>query len=189
MEQKQIDLIEACKRGEPSAQRQVYAQYSGIMFAVAIRYTNTRVDAEDVLQESWVKVFRHFKSFSEHNSFEGWLRRIVVNTAITHYRKNLKHAYHVDVDEVRATPRDLDAFKEVEYTKEELDRAIEQLPPGYGMVFKMYIIDGLKHKEIAELLGIDINTSKSQLSRARRFLQEVLVGMSQRAKKKESHES
>ena len=95
----------------------------------------------------------------------------------------------MDVNEVRATPRDLDAFKEVEYTKEELDRAIAQLPPGYGMVFKMYIIDGLKHKEIAELLGIDINTSKSQLSRARRFLQGVLVGMSQRAKKNESHES
>jgi RNA polymerase sigma-70 factor (ECF subfamily) len=80
----------------------------------------------------------------------------------------------------------LEAFKELEFTKEELERAIGQLPPGYGMVFKLYVIDGFKHKEIAEQLGIDLNTSKSQLSRARRFLQEVLAGMSKRAKEIES---
>ena len=186
MENELIELIEACKRGEPSAQRQVYVRFSSMLFAVAMRYTNTRQDAEDVAQEAWVKVFRHLKSFSENNSFEGWLRRIVVNTAITHYRRNLKHVHHVDMDDVHATPRDLEAFKDLEFTKGELEHAIGQLPPGYGMVFKLYIIDGFKHKEIAEQLGIDLNTSKSQLSRARRFLQEVLAGMSKRAKEIES---
>jgi len=181
-----IELIDACKRREPSAQRAVYARYSSMLFGVAMRYTNSRSDAEDVLQEAWIKVFRHLNSFSENNSFDGWLRRIVVNTAITHYRRNLKHAHHIDLDEVHATPRDLDAFKELEFTKEELERAIGQLPPGYGMVFKLYVVDGFKHKEIAEQLGIDLNTSKSQLSRARRFLQEVLAGMSKRAKEIES---
>lgn len=182
MEKELIELIDACKRGEPSAQRQVYARFSSMMFAVAIRYTKSRPAAEDVVQEAWIKVFRHVTSFSENKSFEGWLRRIVVNTAITHYRRNVKHDHHVDIDEVYATPRDLEAFEDLEFTKEELEHAIAQLPPGYGMVFKLYVIEGFKHKEIAEQLGIDLNTSKSQLSRARRFLQGVLAGMSKRAK-------
>ena len=181
MDAAEIHIIELCKNGDPSAQRTVYARYSPMMFSVALRYTNTRIDAEDVLQESWIKVFRHIKSFGEHNSFEGWLRRIVVNTAITHYRRNQKHQFQFDIDEVHATPMDIEAFKELEFTKEELAYAIEQLPKGYGMVFKMYVIDGFKHKEIAEELGIDLNTSKSQLSRARKYLQEVLYTMSKRA--------
>jgi RNA polymerase sigma factor (sigma-70 family) len=183
MDAAEIHIIELCKKGDSSAQRTVYARYSPMMFSVALRYTNTRIDAEDVLQESWIKVFRHIKSFGEHNSFEGWLRRIVVNTAITHYRRNQKHQFQFDIDEVHATPRDIEAFKELEFTKEELAYAIEQLPKGYGMVFKMYVIDGLKHKDIAEEFGIDLNTSKSQLSRARKYLQEVLYTMSKRAKK------
>lgn len=182
MEPAVIHLIEQCKKGEPKAQREVYAKFSPMMFAVSVRYTNSRTDAEDVLQEAWIKVFRHINSFSEHNSFEGWLRRIVVNTAITHYRRSQKHQFQMDVDELHATPQDLEAFKEVEFTKEEIELAIAQLPPGYGMVFKMYVIDGFKHKEIAEQLGIDTNTSKSQLSRARKYLQEVLIYMSERAK-------
>ncbi len=181
MEAADINLIEACKRGKPSAQREVYARFSPMMFAVALRYTNGRADAEDILQEAWIKVFRHIKSFSEHNSFEGWLRRIVVNTAITHYRRNQKHAFQLDVDEVHATPADLEAFKELDFTREELATAIAQLPKGYGMVFNMYVIEGYKHKEIAEQLGIDLNTSKSQLSRARKYLQGILENMSKRA--------
>jgi RNA polymerase sigma-70 factor (ECF subfamily) len=181
MEHELIELIDACKRGEASAQRKVYKQFSASLFAVALRYTKTKADAEDVIQESWIKVFRHIKSFSENNSFSGWLRRIVVNTAITHYRRNLKHGHHLDIDEVYATPRDFEAFKEVEFTKSELEHAIRQLPPGYGMVFQLYVIDGFRHREIAEQLGIDMNTSKSQLSRARRYLQDVLADMSKRA--------
>lgn len=183
MEAADIHIIERCKKGDSNAQRQVYARYSSMMFAVAIRYTNARVDAEDVMQEAWIKVFRHIKSFSEHNSFEGWLRRIVVNTAITHYRRNQKHQFQLDIEEVHATPNDFEAFKEIDFTKDELAKAIAQLPKGYGMVFKLYVIDGFKHKEIAEQLGIDLNTSKSQLSRARRYLQDVLHAMSQRAMK------
>jgi len=171
-------LIEACKREERRAQHALYARFGAMMFSVSVRYTNSRADAEDVVQEAWVKVFRHLDSFSRNHSFEGWLRRIVVNTAITHYRKNLRHVHHLDIDEVHATPADLEAFKECEFTREELDRAIGQLPTGYGLVFNMYVIDGMKHKEISDLLGIDVNTSKSQLSRARKYLQEVLTRMS-----------
>jgi RNA polymerase sigma-70 factor (ECF subfamily) len=183
MDAAEIHIIELCKKGDSSAQRAVYARYCPMMFSVALRYTNARIDAEDVLQESWIKVFRHITSFEEHNSFEGWLRRIVVNTAITHYRRNQKHQFQFDIDEMHATPRDVEAFKELDFTKDELAHAIEQLPKGYGMVFKMYVIDGFKHKEIAEELGIDLNTSKSQLSRARKYLQDVLHTMSKRAQK------
>lgn len=177
-------LIDACKKGERRAQQALYARFGALMFSVSVRYTNSRVDAEDVVQEAWVKVFRHLDSFSRHHSFEGWLRRIVINTAITHYRKNLRHVHHVDIDEVHATPADLEAFRECDFTREEMDQAIAQLPPGYGQVFNMYVIDGMKHKEISDELGIDINTSKSQLSRARKYLQEVLTRMSEVAQQR-----
>jgi len=188
MDQELLDLIDSCKRGQPRAQREVYRRFSSMLFAVSLRYTNSREDAEDVLQDAWVKIYRHLNSFSRNHSFEGWLRRIVVNTAITHYRRQLKHAYHADIDEVHATPADLEAFKELDYTREELDHAIAQLPTGYGTVFKMYVIDGFRHKEIAEMLQIDINTSKSQLSRARKYLQDVLAPMSLIAQKSDRHE-
>ena len=87
------------------------------------------------------------------------------------------------MDEVHATPADLEAFKDLDFTREELATAIAQLPKGYGMVFNMYVIEGYKHKEIAEQLGIDLNTSKSQLSRARKYLQGILENMSKRAQK------
>ncbi len=183
MESEEVELIERCKKGHAAAQRDLYRRYSPMMFAVAIRYSNTRHDAEDIAQDAWVKVFRYLKSFSEHNSFEGWLRRVVVNTAITHYRRQKKHNHHIDIDDVYATPQDLEAFKEVDYNKEEIEKAINALPKGYATVFKMYVIEGFKHKEIAKTLGVDVNTSKSQLSRARKALQGTLINMARIAKK------
>ena len=97
MDSEEVELIERCKKGNADAQRRLYSRYSPLLFAVALRYSNTRHDAEDIAQDAWVKVFRYLKSFSENNSFEGWLRRIVVNTAITHYRRQKKHTYHVDI--------------------------------------------------------------------------------------------
>ena len=176
-----IALIEACKEQKPAAQRNLYARFSGQLFATAIRHTNCREDAEDVLQDSFVKIFKHVKSYRQDYSFEGWMRRIVVNTAITHYRKNLKHSHHQDIADVPATPKDLENYSDPEFTAEELDLAIAQLPLGYRTVFCMYVIEGFKHHEIAEKLEIDVNTSKSQLSRARKYLQRVLATLSARA--------
>lgn len=176
-----IGLIEECKGQNPVAQRKLYARFSGQLFATAIRHTNCREDAEDVLQDSFVKIFKHIKSYRQDYSFEGWMRRIVVNTAITHYRKNLKHSHHQDISEFPATPRDLENFSDPEFTAEELQLAIAQLPLGYRTVFCMYVIEGFKHNEIAEKLDIDVNTSKSQLSRARKYLQRVLATLSARA--------
>ena len=182
-------LIEGCKAQKPAAQREMYARFSGQLFATAIRHTNSREDAEDVLQDSFVKIFKHIKSYREDFSFEGWIRRIVVNTAITHYRKNLKHSHHQDVAELPATPRDLENQHDPEFTAEELEHAIAQLPIGYRTVFCMYVIEGYKHHEIAEQLGVDVNTSKSQLSRARKYLQRVLATLSARAQSTSSNTS
>ena len=85
-----LELISLCKKGDRRAQFDLYGRYSGLLFAIALRYTNTKIDAEDVVQTAWIKIFSKLDSFSENNSFEGWMRRIVVNTAITLYRKNLK---------------------------------------------------------------------------------------------------
>ena len=174
-------LIEGCKAQRSFAQQELYARFSGQLFATAIGHTNAREDAEDVLQESFVKIFKHIKSYRQDFSFEGWMRRIVVNTAITHYRKNLKHRHHQDISEVQATPRDLENHTDLEFTADELEHAIAQLPLGYRTVFCMYVIEGYRHQEIADQLGVDVNTSKSQLSRARKYLQRVLATLSARA--------
>lgn len=182
-------LIEECKAQKAAAQRQMYARFSGQLFATALRHTNSREDAEDVLQDSFVKIFKHIKSYRQDFSFEGWMRRIVVNTAITHYRKHLKHQHHQDIAEVPATPGDLENQSDPEFTADELELAIAQLPLGYRTVFCMYVIEGYKHNEIAEQLGIDVNTSKSQLSRARKYLQRVLATLSARAQSTKSNAS
>lgn len=184
-----MTLIESCKAQKPAAQREMYARFSGQLFATAIRHTNSREDAEDVLQDSFVKIFKHIKSYREDFSFEGWIRRIVVNTAITHYRKNLKHSHHQDIVELPATPRDMENQHDPEFTADELEHAIAQLPIGYRTVFCMYVIEGYKHHEIAEQLGVDVNTSKSQLSRARKYLQRVLATLSARAQSTSSNTS
>ena len=176
-----LELIEGCKSQRPSAQRELYSKFSGQLFATAIRHTNAREDAEDILQDSFVKIFKHINSYRDDFSFEGWMRRIVVNTAITHYRRNLKHSHHQDINDVHATPGDLQNKNDNEFTAGELELAISKLPLGYRTVFCMYVIEGYKHQEIADQLGVDVNTSKSQLSRARKYLQNVLATLSARA--------
>jgi len=179
-----LDLIEKSKEGNRRAQFDLYGRFSGLLFSVALRYTNTKIDAEDVVQTAWVKIFSNLNSFSQNNSFEGWMRRIVVNTAITLYRRNKKHANQADIEDVLATPADIEASKECDFTLEELEKAISQMPEGYGLVFKLYVIDGYKHKEISKMLEIEVSTSKSQLSRAKKYLQSVLCKMEQVAKPK-----
>ena len=182
MDQALKDLLERCKAGERSAQTALYNRLSSKVFSTALRYANGHDEALDIAQESWVKVFRHLAKFKEFNSFEGWVRRITVNTAITHYRRNLKHRYHSDVTETLATPLDLAASKKADFTMSEIQTAMAALPRGYRTVVQLYLVDGYSHKEIAEMLGVDVNTSKSQLSRGRKQLQAFLAAMSQRAK-------
>ncbi len=171
-------IISGCISKERKAQDAFFKTYNGLLFGVCLRYTKNRFEAEDVLQEGLVKIYKNMHMYSEGKSFEGWIRRIMINTAITYYRKMQKHAYHEDVSEVSVASSDSELFSECEFTKEELLNTINELPTGYRTVFNLYIIEGYKHKEIAEQLGIDINTSKSQLSRAKKLLQQKLNDLS-----------
>ncbi|MDG1262509.1 MAG: RNA polymerase sigma factor [Flavobacteriales bacterium] len=172
------EIIDGCKRNKGKYQDMLYARYSKMLYGTCLRYTRNSFDAEDVLQEGFVKIFKNIGMYSQDKPFEGWIRKIMINTAITHYRKHLKHAYHDDVTESHDLSADLGPDQHCDYTKEELMAAINKLPSGYKMVFNMYVIEGYKHKEIADALSIDINTSKSQLSRAKKHLQRELAEMS-----------
>jgi RNA polymerase sigma factor (sigma-70 family) len=168
------EIIEGCIRGERIAQDKLYKQFSSLLFGICMRYAGNRMEAQDVLQEVFVKVYSNIASFNHEGSFEGWLRRIAVNTSITNYRKNLKHAFQKDVDDLMKTQEEPATFEDCEYTAEEMMQCIERLPLGYRTIFNMYVIEGFMHKEISEMLNIDVNTSKSQLSRAKNYLQREL---------------
>ncbi len=169
------EILAGCIRGDSSAQKKLFDSYSRLLLGVCNRYTNSIEEAEDVLQEGFVKIFLNIKEFKGEGSIVAWMRRIMINTAITHYHKMKKYRYHDDLDEVKKTKIDEYQWDESEFTREELYNVIHRMPDGYRMVFNLYAVEGYKHREIAVIMGIDENTSKSQYSRARRWLQERLM--------------
>lgn len=166
-------LLDGCRRGERKAQEQLYRGMSSRMMAVCMRYAKDSYEAEDMLQMGFVKVFNKVSEFRNEGSFEGWIRRIMVNTAIEGYRKNLRAMSVVDIDEVHDVPQTTFDMSQLE-TKDLL-RLVQQLSSGYRMVFNMYVIEGYSHREISEALGISEGASKSQLSRARAILKEKIL--------------
>jgi RNA polymerase sigma-70 factor (ECF subfamily) len=167
-------IIDGCMRGERAAQDRLYKKFSSLLYGICLRYARNKMEAQDVLQEVFVKIYNNIQSYHNEGSFEGWLRRIAVNTSITNYRKNLKHAYQQDVDELVRTHDEPLHIEDLEFTAEEMMQCIDRLPIGYKTVFNLYVIEGFMHKEISDMLGIDVNTSKSQLSRAKTHLQREL---------------
>ena len=169
------DIVEGCIQGKSSAQRKLFDAYSRLLLGVCNRYAANIEEAEDIMQEGFVKIFLNIKEFKGEGSLVAWMRRIMINTAITHYHKMRKHRYHDDLEEVRESKFEDQDWSEAEFTREELYNVIHRMPEGYRMVFSLYAVEGYKHREIAEILNIDENTSKSQYSRARRWLQERLI--------------
>ena len=162
-------------KGKQSAQRELYDKYSRLLLGVCSRYAKDIEEAEDILQEGFVKIFLNIKEFKGDGSLVAWMRRIMINTAITHYHKMRKHRYHDDLDEVSESRFEERTWEESDFTREELYQVIRSMPDGYRMVFNLYAVEGYKHREIAEILEIDENTSKSQYSRARKWLQDRLI--------------
>ncbi|MCB0623494.1 MAG: RNA polymerase sigma factor [Saprospiraceae bacterium] len=167
------DLIEACVRKERWAQRVLYEEHYGKMMGVCLRYANNSDDALDILHEGFIKVFKHIAKYQPGTSLTAWIRRIMVNTAIDYYRKNirrrtedLEQAY--DVESPQA-----DAISQC--TEKEILAAVQELSPAYRTVFNLYVIEGYSHKEIAELLDITESTSRSNLVKARLKLQAALT--------------
>ena len=175
--QTEKQLIKQCLKNDKKAQKKLFDSYAPILLGVCMRYTRDRSEAEDVLQEVFIKIFKSLGQFEDKGSFEGWMKRITVNTAITQYKKNLKHAYQDDINEVKESNIKNNSYKEAEFTHNELLDVIRSLPTGYKMVFNLFAIEGYKHKEIAEMMNIDISTSKSQYSRARKLLQQKLIDL------------
>jgi RNA polymerase sigma-70 factor (ECF subfamily) len=167
-------IIEGCAKHNRKAQQVLYDKYSRLLLGVCLRYASDKAEAEDILQDSFLKIFFNIEDYSGTGSFIGWLRKVTVNTAITHYHKNLKYRYHVDIDEFVSDETGVSSFEEDFFTSDELFKVLNELPTGYRMVFNLYAVEGYKHKEIAEMLGIDTNTSKSQYSRAKSVIREKL---------------
>lgn len=172
------EIIDGCLKNDRKMQKALYEKYASKLYALCMRYAKDRAEADDMLQEGFIKIFTKMEQFSQEHSFEGWIKRIVINTAITHYNQNLKHYYQEDIDEINETEIKKDEIYEAEYSQEELLHIIHGLADGYRMVFNLYAIEGYKHKEISEILGIDVATSKSQFHRAKKIIQERLEELS-----------
>lgn len=167
------ELIEGCKKHDRHAQRFLYEHFSGKMYSLCCRYIKDKMEAEDVLVTSFTKIFDRIDQFKNEGSFEGWIRRIVVNESLSYLRRNKSMYLEMDIE---AADREPDYERlESQLEAEDLLKLIAGLPAGYRIVFNLYAIDGYSHKEIAEQLGISENTSKSQLSRARVALQKALI--------------
>lgn len=168
------ELIDKCLGGDQRAQKELFDKFSRKMMSVCMRYIHDREQAEDVLQDGFVKVFTHLKSFKRQGSFEGWIRRTMVNTALDHLRKakNL----HIDADISEAEFLAGEDEKVVGKMRvEELMQLISEMPPGYRTVFNMYAIEGYSHQEIADELGVTESTSKTQYRKARNYLMNIIV--------------
>ncbi len=166
------DLIRGCIEGKPEMQRMLYDRFSSKMYGVCLRYAENTEDANDVMQEGFIKVYKSLPKFRAEGSFEGWIRRIFVNTSIEHYRKKVKLYNVTEVQENTIEDNELDALDSLA-TKDIL-KIVNELSPGYKQVFNLHVVEGYSHKEIADILGITEGTSKSQLARAKGVLKKVI---------------
>lgn len=166
------DLIQGCISGERRMQERLYQTYSSKMYGVCLRYAGNDDDAQDILQDGFVKVFRHLERFRSEGSFEGWMRRIFVNTAIEHYRKKSSLLQVGESHEEQIEDHNWSVLETL--AVKDILQAVQQLSPGYRAVFNLFVIEGYTHKEIAAMMGITEGTSKSQLARAKNVLQQLL---------------
>lgn len=170
----ETDLIRGCVEGNRQMQEELYNRFSGKMYAVCLRYANNPDDAQDLLQEGFIKVYRNLHRFRAEGSFEGWIRRVFVNSCIEHFRKKSLQLSKVSEKE-EGTIEDSDTSALDNLAEKDIVRLIQDLSPGYRTVFNLYVVEGYSHKEIGDLLNISEGTSKSQLARARSILQKKVA--------------
>jgi len=167
------ELIKRCRSGERKAQELLYKQLAAKMMGVCMRYATDRMEAEDMLQNGFIRVFQKMDDYRGEGSFEGWVRRIMVHSSIEYYRKHHKMMQVVDMDEVDEPS--VNPLAAAKLDAKDLMALIQQLAPGYRVVFNLYAIEGYSHREIGEIVGITEGASKSQLSRARTILKEQIA--------------
>lgn len=164
------EVIKGCIKNQRRAQIELYRQYSSMLLAVCMRYVADKTEAEDILQEAFFKILKSIKEYSGKGHFENWMKKIAVNTAITYFYREKKHYYHEEIESVKdyELPYTLSPDKELD--EKELFELLKKMPEGYRIIFNMYAVEGYKHKEIAEKLGIEESTSKTQYMRAKNWI-------------------
>jgi RNA polymerase sigma-70 factor (ECF subfamily) len=167
------DLIQGCIEGDRKMQEALYNKFSPKMYAVCLRYAGNADDAQDILQDGFVKIYKNLARFRGEGSFEGWIRRIFVNTAIEHLRRKTFLTPIAEKEENTILYKEKTALDRL--GEKDILNLISQLSPGYRTVFNLYVVEGYTHKEIGDILGISEGTSKSQLARARMILQDMVI--------------
>ncbi len=166
-------LVEECKKGSQKAMGQLYDQFAPKMKAICLRYVRYHEEAEDILQEAFIKIFKYINRYQDQKNLNGWIKTIVINTSINMYYKNKNMHLNVDYDSVTGNETHASAMAD-KLSLDELYAVINSLPDGYKVVFNLYAIDGFDHKEIGKMLKIGESTSRSQYARARKLLMEKL---------------
>jgi RNA polymerase sigma factor (sigma-70 family) len=167
-------ILQGCLHNQPVAQRELYNRFSPKMLAVCYRFAHNREDAEDMLQEAFIKVFSQIHTFQNKGAFEGWIRRIIVHTCINHLKKNKRFNESVDIINASSIQVREESIPSIVQAKQIVE-CIRLLPIGYRTVLNLYAIEGYSHKEIAEMLDIEESTSRSQYTRAKQMLEEILL--------------
>ncbi len=172
-------LVARSRKGERRAQGELYGLYSKAMYNVSVRILNSREEAEDVLQESFIKAFQNLNSFREEANFGSWLKRIVINTSLNRVKKKKLHFIELKDDKTEGSIEEdvPDADGPPDFTVEEIKVAVSRLADGFRSIFTLYMFEDWSHKQIAEELGISVSTSKSQLNRAKKRVGEELMRM------------
>jgi RNA polymerase sigma-70 factor (ECF subfamily) len=166
-------LIQACIDEQKSAQKELYDFFAPKMYYVCLRYARHEMEAQDMLQDGFIKVFDNIAKFKNNGSFEGWVRRIMVNTSLNHCRKRSFKQEQIGIEDYQDKVVSSKAISNL--SEQELLKLIQGLPDGYRMVFNLYVIEGYSHREIADLMGTTESTSRSQLAKSRKWMQKVLT--------------
>ena len=167
-------ILVGCLNNDPSAQRELYNRYSPKMLSVCYRFSNSREDAEDMLQEGFIKIFTQIHTFQNKGAFEGWIRRIIVHTCINFLKKNKKFSNSIDLDQADYLEVKEETVPSVMQARQIIE-CIRLLPIGYRTVLNLYAMEGYSHKEIADMLDIEESTSRSQYTRAKVMLEGILI--------------
>lgn len=175
MKMNEEQLVKKCLEKDSLAQKQLFDSFSRKMMGVCLRYTKDAEEAQDVLQIGFIKVFEKLHLFNSDGSLEGWIRKVIINTALDQIRKNKKFESNIDIDLVDYQLPSENENVLGQLSVNDLLKIIQAMPPGFRTVFNMYAIEGYSHQEIADQLNISINTSKSQYSRARVYLQKIII--------------
>ena len=172
MPEKEDLLIKGCKKGDRDSQEALYRKFAADMYALCLSYTNDEGSAQDILQEGFLKVFRKINNFNQSGSFEGWVRKIIVNTAIDHLRKEKKIYNYIEYSNSESIAENPSIYQRLNL--EQILVFIQTLPEGARTILNLFAIEGYSHREISEKLSISVGTSKSQFNRAKNLLKAMI---------------